>query len=504
MRYPKMLLLFSICLLTTNWLSAQRKQKGMDTTAVFDAYAKKAMEDWRVPGMAIAVVRDNKVVYRKAYGTTRLGTGKAVDEQTLFACASTTKAMTAACMGMLVDEGKVKWTDPVIKYLPDFRVYDPYVTRELQIRDLFIHNSGVGNADFLWGYNTLDSDGILRQMALVKPSYSFRSSYIYQNIFYLVAGKVIEKVSGMTWAAFMDQRIFRPLGMSRTKAELRLVKDDNIATPHYVIDSVVQPIVRDTADQVGPAGSVYSSIEDITKWVSCMLDSSKYSGGRLVKPETWKELLRPQVILPAEEFYPTQRLTHPNFLTYAMGWFQHDYKGKKLNMHTGSLSGEVAIHGQIPEVNTAVYVFANLDHAEMRHALMYKAFDLYALGGNRDWHQEMFALYQSIQKNRAQQVKEFESKRVTGTKPSHDLKDYAGVYEDPLYGKIEITLQGDRLLLVLNDRGKGKLEHWHYDAFKMQWDEKWNGSMLIGFQSDGYGKIRELIYGNAVFHKRPE
>ncbi len=182
----------------------------------FDSYIEKSRVEWRAPGMAVAIVKDGKVIFKKGYGIRELGKEDKVDTETLFACASTTKAMTATCMGMLVDEGKIKWDDLVITYLPEYQLFDPAATRELRIRDLFTHNSGVGNTDFLWVMMDVPAKEILNRMRLVHPSYSLRSSFIYQNIFYIAAGQVIEKVSGKPWEVFIQERIFTPLGMSRT------------------------------------------------------------------------------------------------------------------------------------------------------------------------------------------------------------------------------------------------------------------------------------------------
>lgn len=482
--------------------AAQKKVVKTDTAAVFDAYVQKSIKEWEVPGMAIVVVKNNEVVFKKSYGTRELGTDHKVDNQTLFVCASTTKAMTAACMGILVDEGKVNWDDPVIKYLPDFRLYDPWVTGELRVRDLFLHNSGVGNTDYLWANNILSADEILNHMQLVKPSYSLRSGFIYQNVFYLIAGKVIEKVSGMSWAAFVTQHIFQPLGMNRTKAELKLITDENMTKAHFRIDSTIRVIEHDTADAIGPAGSVWSSIDDISLWLKCMLDSSKYAGGRLVKPNTWKELLKPQTIVTDAEFYPTQTLTQPNFKTYAMGWFQQDYKGKKLNFHTGSLAGAVAIHAQMPEEKTGVYIFANLDHAEIRHALMFKALDQFALGGNRDWSTEFLALYSDLHKESEKKQKENESKRVLNTVTSLPLESYTGKFEDPLFGSAELTLVNGSLHILLNKKLTGKLTHWNYDSFRILFDKQWNGKRIISFRLNTEGKVSELVMGNMILKKK--
>jgi CubicO group peptidase (beta-lactamase class C family) len=409
--------------------------------------------------------------------------------------------MTAACMGMLVDEGKLNWDDPVTKHLPGFQLYDPYVTRELRVRDLFLHNTGVGNTDFLWGDNILTSDEVLDHMKLAKPSYSMRSGFIYQNIFYLVAGKVIEKISGMPWQAFVTQRIFQPLGMKSTRATFSLVKDPNISGAHYRIDSTVTIIQHDTADVIAPAGAVWSNIDDIALWVGCMLDSGIYAGGRLVKPNTWKELLKPQTIVSENQFYPTQTLTRPNFITYALGWFQQDYMGRKLNFHTGSLSGAVAIHGQMPEERTGVYIFGNLDHAEIRHALMFKAFDQYATGGNRDWSTEFLNHYTNLKKESAKRIKDAEAKRVMGTHPGLALDAYTGKYEDPLYGSVEIVMKDGVLATLINKIQTATLEHWNYDTFRVSYDKKWYDKSYLSFRLDTGGKVAEVVFDGITLKK---
>ncbi|HEX8061203.1 MAG TPA: serine hydrolase domain-containing protein, partial [Cyclobacteriaceae bacterium] len=271
--------LLFLLLLISNTTYSQPPTKAI---GAFDAYVQKAVKEWEIPGLSIVVVQNGNIVFSKGYGVRELGTANAVDPKTLFVCASTTKAMTATCMGMLVDEGKVNWNDPVVKYLPEFQLYDPFVTREIRIRDLFVHDTGLGNADFLWGIMDVPSDEILRKMRDVKPTYSLRSSFIYQNIFYLAAGKVIEKVSGKPWSEFIKERIFQPLGMTRTFPLIAEVKDPNQTAPHYKIEGKITVIKHTNADQIGPAGSAWSCADDMGKWVKTMLDSSKYSGGRLL------------------------------------------------------------------------------------------------------------------------------------------------------------------------------------------------------------------------------
>lgn len=481
---------------------AQKAVQPLDKkVAEFEAYISKAQQEWDVPGMAVAVVKDGKVLLAKGFGVRELGKPDAVDGGTLFACASTTKAMTATCMGILVDEGKVSWDDPVVKFLPEFQLYDPFVTREIRIRDLFVHDTGLGNADFLWGIMDIPADEVLRKMRDVKPTYSIRSSFIYQNIFYLAAGKVIEKISGKPWSVFIAERVFQPLGMKRTVPLGRQATDLNKTMPHYKIENKITVIEHTSADEIGPAGSVWSSADDMAKWMAVMLDSSKYSGGRLLTAKTWTEMFKPQVIVPPNQFYPTAQLTKPNWTTYGLGWFQHDYKGHKVNFHTGSLAGAVAIHAQLPDERLGIYVFGNYDHAEVRHALVYKAFDHFALGGSRDWSTEFLKLYGNIQQGADKAERDFEAKRVANTKPSFPITDYAGKYTDPLYGECLITIEGDKLVAVANNFLKASFSHWHYDTFRGWYDKKWYGKGNMTFIIGNDGKIAKVNFDGTEFKR---
>jgi CubicO group peptidase (beta-lactamase class C family) len=405
-------------------------------------------------------------------------------------------------MGMLVDEGKVKWNDAVVSILPEFQLYDPYMTREIKIRDLFVHDTGVGNADFLWGIMSIPADEVLKKMRDVKPSYSLRSSFIYQNIFYVAAGKIIERLSGKPWNQFVRERIFQPLNMSRTVPFLKDAPDANQTKPHFQVENKITVITHTSADAIGPAGSVWSSIEDMSKWMACMLDSSKYAGGRLLSKGTWMEMFKPQVLVPPAQFYPTMQLTKPNWTTYGLGWFQHDYKGRKVNFHTGSLAGAVAIHAQLPDEKLGIYVFGNYDHAEVRHALVYKAFDHFALGGMRDWSAEFLQLYRNIQAGADKEERDFEAKRVLNTKPSFELDAYVGKYTDSLYGEVMVTREGDQLVAVANQFLKISLTHWHFDTFRGWYDKKWYGKANVTFSIGANGKIGKVNFDGFELNRK--
>ncbi len=469
----------------------------------FDTYAAAALKQWNVPGASMAIVKDGKVVYVKGFGVRELGKNDAVNTETLFSIGSTTKAMTAVCMGMLVDEGKVKWDDKVITYLPEYQLYDPWVTRELRIRDLFLHNSGVGNADFVWTIMDITPAEILQKMRDVQPSYSMRSSFIYQNIFYIAAGEVIQKITGKPWEVFVQERIFVPLGMTRTVPRMKFIKDNNYTKPHTTVENVIQPIGHTKDDAVGAAGAVWSSIDDMAKWAVCMLDSSKYGSARLLKPGTWVEMFKPQTLVPPSQMYPTMSILKPNWTTYGLGWFQHDYKGKKINYHTGSLAGLIAINAQLPEYNLGFYFLGNMDHAEVRHALVYRCFDTFALGGTRDWSTEFKSLYGKLSAAGEKAEKDFEAKRVANTQPSHPLTAYAGTYTHPLYGTAEVKVQGNQLVVGINNNIlTATLDHWHYDTFRGWYDKKWYGKENVSFILGADGSVASMDFGGIELKKK--
>jgi CubicO group peptidase (beta-lactamase class C family) len=459
-----------------------------------DTYTAQAVRDWGTVGLAISVVKDGRVVFAKGYGVRELGKPGAVDSATLFAIGSTTKAMTAAAIGMLVDEGKVRWDDPVTKHIPNFQMYDPWATREVTVRDLLTHRAGLPNADYLWYANANSTAEILRRVRFIPPAYSPRSSFIYQNVMYAAAGQVIANVSGMSWEDFVRTRIFAPLKMERTVPLLSQASTmPNVGSPHDRIDDTLRVIQNASVDPVAAAGSVWSSVSDMAKWMRFILDSGRVDGKTLIKPTTVGELLKPQQPVPAGQFYPTARLTKPHWMTYALGWFQQDYEGRAVSYHTGSIDGMVAIIGLIPAERLGVYVLANTDHAEVRHALMWKAFDLWGPNRttSRDWSSDLRALYGQQATTAAAAAKAAAAKRVAGTKPTLPIARYLGVYADSLYGETTVTSAGDVLRIRVGTL-EGTLEHWQYDTFRIRWDRRWAGTTLATFMIDASGSPSRL------------
>lgn len=488
----------TVALLSLAALPAAAQSNGnADVVRELDAYFAKAAKDWNVPGLAVAVVHKGQLVLAKGYGVREVGKPEPIDTQTIFAIASTTKAITAAALGMLVDEGKVRWDDPVTKYVPTFEMYDPWATREVTVRDLITHRAGLPNADYLWTGGDNSRDEVIRRIRFIPPSYSFRGGYTYHNVMYTVAGAVIEAASGMTWDEFVRRRIFEPLGMTRSVTTLaEATKKDNRAQPHGSRGDTLRVSGNSLADGIGPAGSVWSSVADMSRWVRFLLDTGRVNGKPLLTPATWSELFRPVTPLPPwnERSTPQLRMSKPHFRTYALGWFQQDYRGREVDFHTGSLTGMIAINGLIREEGIGVYILSNTS-SEIRHPLMFKVFDTFLGGPARDWSGEMLAMRRADDA-RADSADRRALQRVEGTRPSLPLERYAGTFVDSLYGKVMVTMENGALRYRFSSTQAGTLEHWQYDTFRVVWDDWWRGRSTITFVVGPDGAADRLDVGN--------
>jgi CubicO group peptidase (beta-lactamase class C family) len=456
--------------------------------AAFDRYVAQGVRDWKVPGLAVAVVKDDSVVFAKGYGVRELGKPDRVDEHTLFAIGSTTKAMTALSVLMLSDEGKLRLNDPVLQYLPTLQLYDPVMTRELTVRDLLTHHTGLPGSDLLWSGGDYDMPEIMRRLRYLRPVGSFRSVYNYQNVQYALAGEVMRAAGGLSWGEFVERRILQPLGMTETVVTLAGTRGrPNVSTPHLEINDTIRVIENRSVDPVAPAGSIWSSVHDMARWMRFVLDSGRVGGQRLIREETFVDWLSPQVVIPRGSFYPTTRLARPHQINYALGWFLHDYNGLSVAMHTGSIDGQIAIIGLVPDLRLGVYVLANLDHAELRHALMYRVFDMYHGGGTRDWSADLRSLYGGLEQRGRDAEAAFRAARVPGTRPSVALEKYVGTYLDSLYGTVRVTLQGGRLHAAFGRGFTGPLEHWHHDTFLARWEDSRTDPSPLTFALDVNG-----------------
>jgi CubicO group peptidase (beta-lactamase class C family) len=474
-----------------------------------DEYVNRALKEWEVPGVAIAVIKNDKVVFAKGYGVRKIGDPTPVDEKTLFAIGSASKAFTAAAVAMLADEGKLKFDDPATRHLPGFQLYDPYVTREITVRDLLCHRSGLERGEMLWYGTNYDRDEILRRVRYLKPSWSFRSRFGYQNIMYLAAGQAVARVSGKSWDEFIRERIFRPLGMTASSTSiLDLKSSTNVATPHAKLEGKVESIAWRNIDNIAPAGSINSNVVDMAQWVRLQLGGGKYENAQVISSGSVKEMHQPHTIIRQE---PPWSLLFPgaHFLEYGLGWFLHDHHGRKVVQHGGNIDGMSALVAMIPEEKLGVVVLTNMNGTILTTALAYKIFDLFLQAPARDWSADLLKLIKAQEGQAAQMEKKQAEERVKDTRPSLAQSKYVGTYINEMYGEARVTEENGRLVVSYSPVLTGDLEHWHYDTFQARMRNPQIGKVLINFTINAQGKTESLkfntpVASDLVFTRAPE
>jgi CubicO group peptidase (beta-lactamase class C family) len=461
-----------------------------------DAYATTVLATHGGPGMAIAIVKDDKVVHAKGYGVRELGKPAPVDENTLFAIASNTKAFTTAGLAILVDEKKLSWDDKVSKYLPDFQMYDPWVTNELTIRDLVTHRSGLDtfSGDLLWYETNLTSDELLSRVKYLKPVSSFRSRYGYQNLMFVAAGKIIERVSGKSWCTFMRQRIITPLGMTRTTCGFGNL-GDNAAMPHNESGGPLRVLPHGNVDAGYGAVAINSSVTDLSKWIRLQLGRGKFEGKQIFSEQQswqmWQPYLAQQISEASTKTNPTR-----HFSGVAMGWFVYDYHGRKVINHSGGLDGMLSYTVLIPEENVGYVVLTNSESPAFA-VMMSKIRDVFVNAPKRDWNAEALENTKRNKQQAEEKRKADDAARATNTRPSLPLANYAGTYSDNLYGAITIAEENGKLVMRFSRSPNfvADLEHWHYDTFEIKWRPSVAYNFPRGwvtFTIDRSGKTDEL------------
>ena len=407
-----------------------------------DAYVTQAMKTFDVPGVAVAVVHNGDVDLAKGYGVRRIGEAALVDSHTLFGIASNSKAFTSAALAMLVDEGKLKWDDPVNKHLEWFQMYDPYVSKEMTIRDLLTHRSGMGlgEGDLLFfPPSSYTRDEILRRLRFMKPATSFRSHYAYDNLLYLAAGQIIPAVTGKSWEEFIRARIFQPLGMTDSNTSVADFRPGgNWATPHSEVEGKLTAIEPARIDNTAPAGAINSSVSDMAKWVTAQLNGGAIPGSdqRLFSEKEGREMWTPQTILPTPDPPAGLGALHTNFAAYGLGWFLREYRGHKLVGHTGGLPGYVSQVTLIPDMKLAVIVLTNMESGAMFSSVTYGILDRYMKATDTDWVKEYHGLVEKQHAQTEETVNKAAETRAADSKPSLALEKYAGGYQDAWYGDI--------------------------------------------------------------------
>ena len=476
--------------------AAQRRAAERAPLRGFDAWVERALADWAVPGLAVAVVKDDSVVYARGFGVRRLGDTARVTDRTLFAVGSTTKAFTAAALAVLADSGLVKWDDPVSQHLPGFQLHDPYVTREMRVRDLLTHRSGLARGDALWWATPYGREEVLRRVRHLEPSWSFRSAYGYQNIIFLAAGQIVPAVTGQSWDEFVKRRLFEPLGMTATNTSVTVLNGaGDVAAPHSPVDGRMQPVGWRNIDNIGPAGSINSSARDMAQWIRLQLGGGVYNGRRLLSAAAVREMHAAQMVIPidtlSERLWPS---TH--FRAYGLGWSLSDYRGRKLVGHGGAIDGMRAQVTLVPEDRLGVVVLANGGEPSrlLTQAVAFRVVGAYLGGASPDWSAQLLAVRRQQEARDSTERAKRERERVAGTKPSFELERYAGSYRNEMYGDVKVALEGGALVMTFGPHITGELAHWHFDTFETRWRDAMMGRGTVTFALHPQGKIKELVW----------
>jgi CubicO group peptidase (beta-lactamase class C family) len=440
--------------------SSAAKLQGLDTLA------DQAMKEWKVPGVAIAVVQDSKVIYAKGYGYRDVEKKLPVTTGTIFPIGSITKSFTALTFAILMDEGKVDWDQPVRNYLPEFELNDVVASERATPRDLFSHRTGLPRHDLVWYSSDFSRDDMVGRLRYLKPNKNFRSAYQYNNLTIMTMGYLEGKLTGLGWEGAIRQRIFGPLGMAHSDLSVEeLEMTDDHALPYECKKDVVAKVPYHNIDAIGPAGSINSSVDDMSRYLTFQLGDGKYGNRRIVSESNLREMHSPQTAMPDPP--PAFNLPGLGHFSYGLAWVVTSYRGHNLVWHNGGIDGFYALLSMLPDDHMGVVVLTNLPHGQTPEVLAYNVYDRLLGLDPLPW----FDRFKELEAKRKQQEEEGkknkQTDRKTGTHPSHNLSDYVGEYENPGYGKIRVNQKRDSLELAVNKLGPWPLENYHYDVFQV-------------------------------------
>jgi CubicO group peptidase (beta-lactamase class C family) len=468
--------------------------------AEIDAYVARAVKEWGLPGVAIAVVRNDSVLFATGYGVREIGRPETVDAHTTFDAASLTKSFTAAALATLVDEGKLHWDDQVRRYIPELVLPDSYMTANTTIRDLLAHRTGLQGANFMWRFTGYDRAEVLRRVRYLKPEIPFRTGMVYSNVSYTIAGEAAARIAGTTWEALVRIRLLEPVGMTETYFwDERGARGKNAAAAHILVDDVQRAIdpVDGAAEHDGrvvtnAAGSVQSSVTDLAKWMRFQLGDGTFGGARIISTAAMEEMHSPQVVVPTPAGFRRARQVD-FFATYGMGWQVWDYRGHPMLWHTGGGNGMLAYMALLPKEKFGVVVLVNSWRGAIVHAtIANRILDHYLNAPTRDYSHEQLVADSAARKRGHEAYEKFLTTRTTNARPARALRDYAGTYVDTLHGDITLRLAGDSMLLRMGRGATADLESWTADAFLVKWrnpvyrEDYWNA--LAEFTYDKAGE----------------
>ncbi len=480
-------------------------------TPELESFIQQTLEQWHVPGVAVAVIKDGQTILCDGFGSRNLAQNLPVTADTLFPIASCTKAFTATCLALLVDEGKLEWDKPVRHYLPAFKLHDPHATELMTPRDLLCHRSGLPRHDVMWYAANFTRQAVFDRLRHLEPSASFRGTWQYQNIMYMVAGLVIQEVTGQTWEAFIKQRIFDVLGLGRTNTSTTVAQaDDNHSRPYLYRDELLREVPYYGADEneaTGPAGTINSCVSEMARWLTVHLNHGQWGDKNLVSRHNLGEMHKPHFFI--DDPQARERLGF-DFYSYGLGWFMYSYKGQMLLEHGGNLDGFSSLVSFIPRHNIGIVVLSNGEgsHNAIPHTLSFTIYDRLLGLEPTDWNGRYMALYKEMHTAQKESKSKTAEERRPST-PSHALEEYVGEYEHPGYGVYAVRPRSDALELVANNKTVMPMTHYHYDIFEARF-EAFEMSIKLTFRTDEKGHIGgfyaqlEPSVGELQFSRRPE
>ena len=479
---------------TLLWMSSMVVSAQALTSSAIDSLVEKTLIAFDVPGIAVGVIKDGKLIHAKGYGVRSLNNMQKLDENTLFGIASNSKAFTAASLGILVDEGKIKWDDKVRDYIPEFKLYNPYVTEEFTIRDLLTHRSGLGlgagDLMFFPDSSNFVLKDIIYNLRFLKPVSGFRTKFDYDNNLYIIAGEVVARVTGKSWDDFVMERILQPLNMNKTATSFDRLKDkSNTIEGHAPVDGKVQVIARSTMAVGHSAGGLNANITDLSKWVLLLLNSGKTTDGKRIFSETVaRELWTPQTIIPVNG--PGRYNTH--FSAYALGFGVNDVMGYKQVSHTGGLEGMVTQITMIPELNLGIIVLTNQQEGGAFSSITNQIKDGYIGKKGNDW----VTLLSGNRKQAllsANHLMDSISKEIkmAATKSKIDISLFTGTYHDAWFGEVTISVKNGKPWFDAKRSPKltGELFPYKGNTFVVKWrDRSMDADAFVNFSLDEEGK----------------
>lgn len=482
--------------------SASAQQAPPEALAGLDAYVEAGMAEWKLPGLAIAVVKDGKVVYSRGFGVRERGKDGPVTDGTLFAMASNSKAFTATALGMLAAEGKLRWDDKVCDRLPEFQLADAAATRALTVRDLLCHRVGLGTwqGDLIWYGSDRTTSEVLERVKFLKPDHDFRDRYAYCNLTFLAAGELLKRASGDSWNAFVERRLFGPLGMGRSSTSIRALEgQEDVARPHTLIEDEVKAIPYRNLDNCGPAGGINSCVRDWARWMLMQLGEGEIEGVRVVPAWVIRETHSPQNLVRPTS--PAQRALFPSshFFAYGLGWFMQDYLGRMVLSHGGGMDGMLSLTVLVPEEKMGVVVLTNYDEQDFYRAVPFRVVDAFlkAPEPRRDWGAE---LLKRRRENEAKEKTVLEGKALEDVSPPRRPQlgpsRYCGNYRNAALGSATVTQKDGKLWLEVERNAglRGELKPKDGDLFEAAWSDAFFKTSPVPFRLDGRGEPVELRF----------